>query len=54
MTLENLFKEIEALSLTHEQEMKLINLVGQFGRDEYTRAYKSSIEHYAKVSSLNK
>ena len=50
MNLQQAFKTIENLNLTHEQELALINLVGQFGRDEYTRGFEKAEELTKKYS----
>ena len=51
MTLDNAFKELNTLGLTHEQHQALITLVGKFGRDEYTRGYAAAVTAYS--SSIN-
>lgn len=42
MTLEQAFSKAATLGLTHEQEVAIINLIGQYGRDEYKRGYEAS------------
>ena len=49
MTLDNAFKELNTLGLTHEQHQALITLVGKFGRDEYTRGYATAVTAYSSL-----
>ena len=50
MTLGQTFKRLEGLGLSHKQEMELIELLGAYGRSEYTRGFKKSEELEAKYS----
>jgi|SaaInl47_10m_RNA_FD_contig_21_4060050_length_420_multi_8_in_0_out_0_1 hypothetical protein len=51
MTLEQAFENIAKLGLTHKQEIEMINLVGAFGRSEYSRGFRKSSELNDKYSN---
>lgn len=44
MTLEQTYKVLENLNLDHKDEIVLINLIGEYGRVEYTRGFERSDE----------
>ena len=43
MTLDEAFKELNTLGLTHKQHQALISLVGKYGKDEYIRGYSTAV-----------
>lgn len=40
MTLKKIYSELSNMDLDHDTEIALINLIGEFGRDEYARGFK--------------
>ena len=49
MTLDNAFKELNTLGLTHEQHQALISLVGKYGMEEYKRGYTTAVNAYSSL-----